>query len=92
MVYKIATFFPVCGATPQFGPRPPVLMFVQHTHTHIRWVSPDRVISSSQRQPPEQQTQEKNTFAFSGIRTRVAAIKQLQTYALDRTATVIGRY
>jgi len=38
MVDKIATFFPVCGATLQFGPRLPVLTFVDHTqldtHTH----------------------------------------------------------
>jgi len=44
MVDKRATFFPVCGARAQFGPRPPVLTFVDHTqldtHTHTSSGSP----------------------------------------------------
>jgi hypothetical protein len=63
-----------------------VLRFLDHIqlNTHNRYDSSERVISSSQRPLSKQQTEQNNIHALSWI-------QKLQTYALNRTATGIGK-
>jgi hypothetical protein len=55
---------PICGQG-----RPIVEVSISLTDTHSRWDSSERVISSSQRLLPTQQTQETNIHSLSGIQT-----------------------
>ena len=63
----------------------------KHTRTHTtRKDFTERVISSSQRQPLTQHTQETNIHALAGFELSFPVIKLLQTYALDGTANGVG--
>ena len=81
--YSSNFFF--CGATAQTRRRPPHCLgfYIIHnsTHTESRKDSSERVISSSHRPLPTQQT---------CFEPAMPAIKRLQTCALDRMATVIS--
>jgi len=50
-------------------------------HTHTRWDSSERVISSSQRPLPTKQTQETNVHSLSGIRSAIPAAARLRVCA-----------
>jgi hypothetical protein len=83
------------GATAQLGFRPP-LFEVSRSHTDIHTHTPRIPLDEgparrrSRYLHNTQQTQEKNIHAPEGFEPAIPAIKRLQTYALDRTATGIG--
>jgi hypothetical protein len=72
-----------------------ILWFLDHTQTHTRPKTPLNEWSARRRGRylrNKQQTQETNIHVLRGFEPLIPAIKQLQTYALDCTATGIGRW
>ena len=92
---KSATQPCVCGATAQIGARSPQLRFLHHTqfHTHANSVG---LLGTSDQLVAEAATYTTNTtneypLALAGFENMIPAMKRLQTYALDRRATGIGK-
>ena len=66
---------------------------IRHTHTHRRWGSPGRAISSSQRPLPIKcitLTKKEDTCYQRDSNPRVLGTKGLQTHTVDHTATGIA--
>ena len=87
--------FLCCSATVQLGPRLP--FFITQSYTHGQWDSSVLVISSSHGPLPTQSTTNtrdklSSWFEPSGFQPAIPAIKPLQIYSLDHTATVIGSF
>jgi len=84
-----------CSKTGQLGPGPPVSeVFKSHkiTHTQSGLDNSGRVVSSSERLLSKQQpgNTRRTSRSLAGFETPIPAVKRLQTYALGRTATLIG--
>jgi hypothetical protein len=73
-----------------------LILLVPRSHTHTRWDSSERAISSSQGPLPTQQKQETNIYALSGtwtrdLRSQAVADRQLRPHDhCDRRLTHFG--
>jgi hypothetical protein len=62
-----------------------------HTHKHIGYDCPGRMIGPSQRTLPDNRKQpQKTSMSPSGLEPAVPAVERSQTHALDRASTGFG--
>jgi len=81
----------VCGATAQLGPTPPRGFWYTNNQTYTWRDSSERMVSSLQRLLPIHHTMHERwtSMPLARFKPAIPAVKWLQTYALDCTATGI---